>query len=388
MPTDNFAFLVPVVMTVFGGAFLLAARWGGASAIFWAVGLFSSAAGFSLPMTPMPVPAVAFAAEACFLLAMLAYGEALLRRFGVPTMPALRTGFAALAYAGIVLSIIAGDLRTELLLSDLASAALLAWPVGLVLRRARHALDWALLAVIGVIIAETMVRVLALSWLVTAGSGPEAFFQSDYALAMQASAGIIVSAFALTALAGIVHAALEDLRRDAERDPLTGLLNRRGLDRVAAALHRDDGDFSVVEGDLDNFKGINDTHGHGVGDLVLQRTAELFAALAPKGAIVSRFGGEEFVLLLPGLKLAEAGLVAHRLRLALAGQDWRALGLDRQLTGSFGAAQWTRGDHALGDALARADAALYLAKAAGRNQVFLESRRRFEPPAPQVLRSA
>jgi PleD family two-component response regulator len=81
-------------------------------------------------------------------------------------------------------------------------------------------------------------------------------------------------------------------------------------------------------------------------------------------------------------------MLAHRVRLAFGGGNWHLLGISDQVTASFGVAQWSRSDHALADALTRADAALYLAKGAGRNQVYLESRRPYEAPDLRVAQSA
>jgi diguanylate cyclase (GGDEF)-like protein len=120
---------------------------------------------------------------------------------------------------------------------------------------------------------------------------------------------------------------------------------------------------------------------------VLQRVATLIVQLAPPGSAVCRFGGEEFVLLLDDTRLSDAELLAHRLRLTVAALQWQQLGVQGQLTASFGVAQWSPGDHALADALGRADAALYRAKESGRNQVFLETHRSIPPSPPKALRS-
>jgi diguanylate cyclase (GGDEF)-like protein len=204
----------------------------------------------------------------------------------------------------------------------------------------------------------------------------------------QGTAGFFVAALGLIALANIFHGKMEAARNESERDPLTGLLNRRGLDRIAARLDPRRTKVSVIQCDLDVFKRINDTYGHTVGDKVLQRVAELLSSALPPKAVASRFGGEEFVILVQDMGLSEAGMLAHRMRLAFGGVNWQVLGISDQVTASFGVALWSQGDHALGEALTRADGALYLAKSAGRNQVYLESRLPYDVPGPKLVRSA
>jgi diguanylate cyclase (GGDEF)-like protein len=235
---------------------------------------------------------------------------------------------------------------------------------------------------------EALVRVLAISWLVSAGSGMEDYLSSNYAAFTQGTAGIILTAFCLTALGNLVETIITRFRQDAEQDPLTGLLNRRGLERAATSFNPRHRPVSVVQCDLDHFKRINDSYGHATGDQALQMVAALIQDLAPANSAVARFGGEEFVLLLDDTTLNQAGMLAHRMRLALGGLAWKHLGIEGQVTASFGVAQWSQSDHALADALARADVALYLAKDAGRNLVFLESWRPFQPSLPRVVQSA
>jgi diguanylate cyclase (GGDEF)-like protein len=169
------------------------------------------------------------------------------------------------------------------------------------------------------------------------------------------------------------------LRELAARDELTGLYNRRELERrlrAAAQKSRTAGlPLSAVLVDVDNFKAVNDTHGHAVGDAVLQAIAARITGATRGEDVVARYGGEEFALLLPGLGPAEAAAVAERARRAIAadpfagrGDDGRALALP--LTASFGVASLHPSD--VGDPdllLRRSDRALYQAKRAGRNQV-------------------
>jgi diguanylate cyclase (GGDEF)-like protein len=157
----------------------------------------------------------------------------------------------------------------------------------------------------------------------------------------------------------------------ASTDALTGVPNRRGFFDAAGTLMASRTGamqpVSVLVFDLDHFKSINDRHGHAAGDATLQ----LFAGVAEKtmrsGDVIGRLGGEEFVALLPGT-LADAGIVAERIRSAFAAATLELEGGHAAATVSIGAACGSPGA-SLDSLIARADAALYRAKANGRNRV-------------------
>jgi diguanylate cyclase (GGDEF)-like protein len=163
------------------------------------------------------------------------------------------------------------------------------------------------------------------------------------------------------------------------RDPLTGLYNRRvlgdALTRELLRARRDDGRLSLTMLDIDDFKAINDVHGHDAGDEVLRRVAACARDVVRPGDTLARIGGEEFALLTPGAGAGEARRVAERLRIAVATLDVLP---DRGVTVSAGIAAWPD-DARDADALHRAaDEALYRAKAAGKNRCELAG----EAPAP------
>lgn len=154
------------------------------------------------------------------------------------------------------------------------------------------------------------------------------------------------------------------------RDPLTGLPNRRSLlgelqravDAVSVA-----GPVAVAVADLDHFKRINDGHGHGVGDQALVHLAGLWSALLPAGAMLGRYGGEEFLLLLPAHAATDAAEVAERLLQALRQAPVPGVRPELRLSASVGIAVLGAGD-TLESVINRADAALYAAKREGRDR--------------------
>ena len=166
----------------------------------------------------------------------------------------------------------------------------------------------------------------------------------------------------------------EELRQLSMTDELTGLFNRRHLlIRLAEALalfQRTGVPFSLVEVDLDDFKGINDQCGHAVGDYVLKQLAKLFARQLRRTDVVGRVGGEEFLILLPDTDQAGALALADALRRALAEERFTdTTGNTFHVTLSAGVTTVRPDDHEPELPWARADHALYRAKAIGRNYV-------------------
>jgi diguanylate cyclase (GGDEF)-like protein/PAS domain S-box-containing protein len=161
----------------------------------------------------------------------------------------------------------------------------------------------------------------------------------------------------------------EELRRAALIDPMTGLLNRRGFVEMAARevarARRDRANLAVIMFDLDHFKRINDTRGHAVGDRVLATVARIVRQNLRGMDVGTRWGGEEMLVLLPGTDAAGARVVAERTRSTVAALLEPGL---PSVTISGGIATWEPGE-GIDATVARADRALYEAKAAGRNRV-------------------
>ena len=161
------------------------------------------------------------------------------------------------------------------------------------------------------------------------------------------------------------------LERLATIDTLTGLPNRRRLEEACqiqmARVKRHGEKLSVIMIDVDKFKSVNDTHGHQAGDLVLQTVAQVLDATVRESDFVGRWGGEEFMVLCPATKRSDAGIVAEKLRAAIAAHEFPIVG---SKTASFGVAELAVGEK-LEHAVERADSALYRAKENGRNRVEL-----------------
>jgi diguanylate cyclase (GGDEF)-like protein/PAS domain S-box-containing protein len=160
-----------------------------------------------------------------------------------------------------------------------------------------------------------------------------------------------------------------------EHDDLTGLQNRRGLmhamQRIHARCLRHSAPYCVAMLDLDHFKRINDLHGHDAGDRVLATVAQTLRREVRREDWLGRWGGEEFVVLLPDSTEPQAEFTLERLRQAVAAQRIEASDGRVQITVSAGIAGWGGSEDAIEEVLARADAALYRAKRAGRNRVYV-----------------
>jgi diguanylate cyclase (GGDEF)-like protein/PAS domain S-box-containing protein len=174
----------------------------------------------------------------------------------------------------------------------------------------------------------------------------------------------------------VEHYSTQELIDDALTDPLTGLYNRRGLEGRSEAVHFRPGGAQLTQvwimADIDHFKRVNDTYGHEAGDEVLKAVAEALRATARGADIVARFGGEEFVLVLPDTAADLAARIAERLRLAIEALSTDVGGQVIRVTASFGVAQRAAQESQL-EVLERADAALYSSKKEGRNRVTISA---------------
>lgn len=168
---------------------------------------------------------------------------------------------------------------------------------------------------------------------------------------------------------------LQDATHEAQRDFLTGLFNRKAFDRMmdemAALAGQEQIPFSLLMIDVDHFKRFNDRHGHPIGDEVLKMVARLLKDTVKGTDIVTRFGGEEFAVILPNTPLKGAQVVAENIRLNISRKELRHReeGVSYgNITVSIGVASFDRSD-SVPLLVKRADDALYEAKRGGRNRV-------------------
>ncbi len=343
-----------------------AAHWAGYSACSAAAFLYLGTSLSSLPMA-----AVLFAITGLMLL-----------QHGVwhfTGQPRRYTLHAAMLVAAALASWIGADpawRQEQAVLHYLIMAALYLWAAWDLYRYARGTLalrfPW-LLAV-----------PLLLAGLNSAGRAARTALKPDALVTEIASNSSlnVGTAMAVVAVIAMLHAMLmamvvarliQQLRWRARHDGLTGLLNRRAMqeaiDLQLSRSMRTGLTFAVVMLDIDHFKAINDRHGHAAGDQALKHTAVLLQSCVRETDHVGRFGGEEFIVLLPGVGLSQAAQTAETLRARLAAQQVQREGEPLWMSASFGVAEWKGPREEPSRLLMRADQALYRAKRAGRNQV-------------------
>lgn len=172
-------------------------------------------------------------------------------------------------------------------------------------------------------------------------------------------------------LAAQLNESLQQVERLAVTDTLTETYNRRKFDETIVKEHdharHGKTPFSLIMLDIDHFKKVNDSFGHSVGDSVLKHLCQLLRGLIRQGDLLIRWGGEEFLILLPTTLIKEAGPFAERIRVVVEQESFPTAG---KVTVSLGVAQLREGD-STDTLLKRVDSALYKAKQGGRNRVVL-----------------
>ena len=168
----------------------------------------------------------------------------------------------------------------------------------------------------------------------------------------------------------------------AHTDPLTGLLNRRSLEDKVRRIVESGRTYIAVYADLDHFKQLNDVYGHDAGDQALRQFARVMRETVRPDDLVSRYGGEEFVIVLPELKISDAYAVINRLRERL--ETSQAAGSGPRFTASFGITA-ARPENTFTETLELADAALLKAKGTGRDRIVINGR---ESPSPDPAATA
>ncbi|WP_246696474.1 GGDEF domain-containing protein [Mesorhizobium sp. SARCC-RB16n] len=330
-------------------------------------------AGASVQILHLPDAAYpnAVISSAFYTSAVLAAVEGILRRsqrqFGLPADLAIltaMTGFICyFCYAS-------PDLLARIYIQNFGYGAILAVAsLQLIPRPGTTAVDRGLFWIMFVFAVQFFPRT-ALTIGPNAPFSANAFGQSAFWQALQVSLAVMGAALAFAVLAAAFSDLLDDLRRERDIDPLTGALNRRGLeDRSNIVLRRvTTAPISLILCDLDHFKSINDTYGHQAGDDVLRGFGAALASELRWSDLVGRIGGEEFAILMPDTPEAEAVAVAERVRARAEGQSYEKLTDGRRATASFGVIERRTGER-LQDLMARADQLLYAAKSGGRNRI-------------------
>jgi diguanylate cyclase (GGDEF)-like protein len=275
-------------------------------------------------------------------------------------------------------------------------AGLYFWTATDVWRHVRQSLRlrWALLYAAPMLLAGLMLAARSLRALQSPETVMSEVLQNTVLSLGSALTGMVAAlVIQMMLVALVVLRMVSRLERLSRHDPLTGLLNRRAVDaqlqqeeqraRRSPAPGRPALPFAVLMIDIDHFKRLNDSCGHAVGDRALQHLAAVMGAQLRDIDHLARWGGEEFLALLPGTSGADALALAERLcgrvrSLPLASESGRLT-----LTASVGVAEWQGGRDSIADLLRRADAALYLAKHAGRDQA-----RRGHGPVLEIVQAA
>ncbi len=333
-------------------------------------------AGHLLQTVGMPMPAWAGASLANSLIA-LGHGMVLVgvqRYLGRPSsLWLVLVCVLAIALSSLLIDPVRESLRARVILHSGWYVAVNIWAGALLWRFPRLGMASYVQATAVILWTYALLLTLRLAYAVISPALTDSFVRDPFqVLAFVAS--MIYGFFLAMALAVMMFREAQIKLMDvARRDPLTGMNNRLSMGEAAdtvmsqAAEHREP--LSLMLIDLDYFKQFNDQLGHQAGDLRLQRVAERIAEVVRSDDLAFRFGGEEFLVMLPGAELTRAVDVAERLRSVLAGD--REAGAPWQ-TVSIGVVQWQAGQESWEQLVHRADEALYRAKRQGRNRVVAE----------------
>ncbi len=342
---------------------------------FWFGSLGARIAALGLFAGPAPHQDPAIAVLATCLLALgLTLQAAALLQFGGRKLPGW-VHSAVLAAIGLPLALLAGDASAQVLFAGLALGTLqvvtaavtfqLRSPVGGPTRAL-------MIGAFGIRAAVFYARAIATPWTSNTMQGfadPTVFqsmtFMLAYVAAVAASCGFMLMNKERGDAAG---------DRLASLDPLTGAYNRRTFhetaERTLALARRASQPLSFIMIDIDHFKAINDRHGHRIGDEVLRVLADVVRSQLRKEDLLTRFGGEEFCVMLPQVPGPGAVVVAGRVRKAVCADPIHIDGREIEVTVSAGvAARLDEGPESIEEILGRADQALSLAKNRGRNRV-------------------
>ncbi|HEV7309085.1 GGDEF domain-containing protein [Ensifer sp.] len=366
-----------IISQIFTAAFLtIAAKSRQRRSALWCAAGFSIASLSAVCEAIVPFSATprlfAIAAFACVL------GGFCLLRFGLGLfyqVPVRAPVLVACFVAGVALDVAIFDLPRgtwqHSFFYQMPFVLILAWTASVVIRSTRRSFyDWLLFGLLALSSAYYFAKIYA-AVAVGAGATAQDYVSSNFALVSQALGAMLIVGAGLAMLGVMVKDIVDDAQAQSEIDLLSGLYNRRGfMERVMPLLHARASETpgTLILADLDRFKLVNDTYGHLTGDEVIRRFARVLMDVMPNRAVAGRLGGEEFAVYLPCTELEEARVVAHGMRAAIMSQQISGLPETARVTSSFGVAVVGRGE-ALDPVMQRADEALYMAKANGRNRV-------------------
>ena len=160
----------------------------------------------------------------------------------------------------------------------------------------------------------------------------------------------------------------EQLKLEAGQDPLTGLKNRRSTSEFIRSLIKTDSTFSICMCDIDYFKRVNDTYGHEFGDDVLNAVADVFRSTAGDKAYISRWGGEEFLLIFPGMNGDDAYIIVDAIRAAVKNRSVKNGDEEVKVTLTYGLTEFDLNKNVI-ENIKEVDEKLYMGKAAGRDRI-------------------
>lgn len=371
-----FQLISPLIFLVFSlgfGAIWLVARDIGAARLF-AASYFAGAVGFIVDfIRPALDPIVAsYASNIPYMLTGILFAAGLFTYYRVRT-PAVLLALLTLAWLGAFswFRLVEDDIIKRTLVMNIGASVMFGFPVFMLHKQMRQKIDRLLQVFVGLNAVTFTVRVLLALQIDAPTLTDQTYRNSVSALSLHFTAS--VAALCIAGLLFVIFGMeiFSKLRVEANTDPLTGLINRRGMqDRMGAFEHGFKAgvmSHAVVIADLDRFKQVNDTFGHDAGDAVIRAFADNMQELAFGKHLAVRLGGEEFALLLYGGTPEIAEICAEGARAAFEVTLHPQLDMG-SVTASFGFALWTPGQ-ALSDVLREADQALYRAKKRGRNVI-------------------
>jgi diguanylate cyclase (GGDEF)-like protein len=349
-------------------SFKAAAYWTGSALALAAGSLIAT----STMVTPSLIPLLVGGTTVVFASCLATMG---IRRFyGEPVLWRQTAALTALAFAGLSMFFFGHDSATaRIVIFSVVQAVPLALALKLLLGRSAGRVNAGARLAGSVVIAIIAICAFrALSKLFQIGTD----FSFVHFNAPQSVMVLALMFLSMVCNFGFLLMAMDRLRNEvadlALMDDLTGVGNRRQLlQRLTEECARSDRSgqpFAILVVDLDNFKAINDTHGHAAGDACLQHFTLMAQTRLRTGDLLARTGGDEFCILLPASTLHEGAVIARRIVDVCREDAAGCTGNDVPLSVSIGVAQWTPDTGALPDRLiAAADHALYVAKKAGRN---------------------